>query len=166
MVGQFSKPIDTILAHEDKFSVHLLNDCVQELGLKKMDYHKLFRSVKVKQWPDGKQLFFVRPALETYCGAFYGAHLFRYWLVTKHKEAGKQKTRVLYSNGGDAFEILPEETMGYYDIATTGCTARDCLTATWKFDGAKYVTFRCVLKDFSAESDGMLEKTVDCREWD
>ena len=158
--------VAAILALEDKDDVHRLDECIQELGLKKKDHHKLFRSVKVKKCPDGKELFFVRPALEPYCMAFYGAHLFRYWLVTVQKEAGKEKTRILFANGGDAFEILPEETMGYYDIATTGCTARDCGTANWKFDGKKYVAFRCILKEYSMENYDMVEKIVDCHEWE
>jgi len=158
--------VKVILAVEDKESVLLLDECVQELGLKENEYHKLFRSVKVRIWQDGKELFFVRPAIEPYCMAFYGAHLFRYWLVTVQIEAGKQKTRVLYAGGGDTFDILPVETLGYNDIVATGCTARGCSTAEVKFDGSKYVAFKCIMKTFSSESDDMEEKIVNCHESD
>ena len=154
--------VKAILAQEDNNEVLLLDECVRELGLKKNEYHELFRSVRVKKMPDGKALLFVRPALEPYCGVFYGVHLFRYWLVTVQKEAGKQIVNVLFANGGDGFEIFPEETMGYNDIASTGCTARGCATVQWKFDGEKYLAFKYIQKEFSRDVDDISTRELPC----
>ena len=114
-----------------------LADCIAEKGLKPADYSALLRAVRVRN------LWFVRPALEPYCFALYGAHLFRYFLFEEQASSQGEKYRLVFKSAGDFFAIYPHVTNGLNDIEATGCTAAECESERLVYDGAQYQAARC-----------------------
>ncbi len=83
---------------------------------------------------DGLMDYFVRPAIEPYCDAFYGAHLFEYWLVVSYRNHGKIGYRVVFKNGGDEARVLGRKSpMDIMHLELVGHTAIDAETSTWHF---------------------------------
>lgn len=146
--------MQAILSQADKEDVKTLNECRIELGLKKNAYPRLFKAVSLPAPKPGTQLYFVRPALQPYCQTFYGAHLFRFWLVSQTQ----QQFTVDYAGVGDAFEVLPSQTNGHYDISETNCTASRCSTVEMKYGKNGYKPNRCSETHF--RKDGTELKTV------
>lgn len=146
--------MQAILSQADKDDLESLNECRIEQGLKKNAYPKLFKAVSLPAPKPGTQLYFVRPALEPYCHTFYGAHLFRFWLVSQTQ----QQFTVDYAGIGDAFEVLPSQTNGHYDISETNCNASSCGTAEMKYGKKGYKPSRCSGTHF--REDGTELKTV------
>jgi hypothetical protein len=124
-------------------------------------YQSLFRSVSLPSTNKDEKLYFVRPSLEPYCQTFYGAHLFRFWLIAGTVDSIPMTYKVRYAGTGDYFEVLPSTSNGNYDIAETNCTAWRCLTVSKRFDGKKYEPFRCVEKTVR-EDQTEVEREIDC----
>lgn len=146
--------MQAILSQADKDDLESLNECRIEQGLKKNAYPKLFKALALPAPKPRTQLYFVRPALEPYCHTFYGTHLFRFWLVSQ----SKQQFTVDYAGIGDAFEVLPSQTNGHYDISETNCTASRCSTVEMKYGKNGYKPSRCSETHF--REDGTELKTV------
>lgn len=143
-----------ILSQADKDDLESLNECRIQQGFKKHAYSKLFKAVSLPAPKPGTQLYFVRPTLQPYCQTFYGAHLFRFWLVSQ----SKQQFTVDYAGIGDAFEVLPSQTNGHYDISETNCNASSCGTVEMKCGKSGYKPSRCSETRF--REDGTEVKTV------
>jgi hypothetical protein len=122
--------------------VERLDACVADQGLKRADYASLLRAVRISAGA-GHTLWFVRPSLEPYCEALYGAHLFRYFLVDEQPSASRSFYRVVYQNGSDSFAIYRQQNHGLNDIEATGCIAIECRSARMSFDGREYRTVQC-----------------------
>lgn len=149
--------LQAILSQADKEDLKTLNECRSELGLKKNAYPKLFKAVSLPAPKPGTQLYFVRPALQPYCQTFYGAHLFRFWLVSQTQ----QQFVVDYAGAGDAFEVLPSQTNGHYDISETNCTASSCGTVEMQYGKNGYKPSRC--SETHYREDGTeVKKAVKC----
>lgn len=146
--------MQAILSQADKEDMKTLNECRIEQGLKKNAYPKLFQAVLLPAPKPGTQLYFVRPALQPYCQTFYGAHLFRFWLVSQTQ----QQFTVDYAGVGDAFEVLPSQTNDHYDISETNCNASSCSTVEMKYGKNGYKPSRCSETHF--RNDGTELKTV------
>jgi hypothetical protein len=102
----------------DKGDIASLDACITDQELKRADYASLLRAIRVGVGPN-HNLWFMRPALEPYCQALYGAHLFRYFLIDKQISAAGLRYRLVFQGGGDFFSILPQQSRGYNDIEAT-----------------------------------------------
>lgn len=131
-----------VVAAMDKDDVALLDDCLTENGLKRGQYASLLRAVRIQNQA-GRTLWFVRPALEPFCMALYGAHAFRYFLFEELSGPSKPKYRIVFRNGGDAFAVYPRVNHGLNDIEPTGCIATGCRSARLSFDGNQYRPVQC-----------------------
>lgn len=135
--------VRAILNSSDRWDRESLRECMAEKKVRKGSYERLFRSVALPGLTKGETLYFVRPALEPYCQTFYGAHLFRYWLVAVNERGTSKIYSVRHAGVADAFEVLSSAVNGSYDITETNCNAVRCGTVVMKFDGKRYVPFRC-----------------------
>ena len=153
--------VQAIISSAKQDDIDSLTECMADLKIPKGAYQSLFRSVLLPNTNNEEELYFVRPALEPYCQTFYGAHLFRFWLIAGAKDATPKTYKVRYAGRGDDFEVLPSTSNGKYDIAETNCTAWRCLTVFMKFDGEKYVPFHCIEK-IDRENEGEVEMEVQC----
>ena len=134
--------VQVVLRAIQKNDIEQLDDCLAQQGLKRADYASLLRAVKIDT-AAGNKLWFVRPALEPYCFALYGAHLFRYFWIEQQGSASSWRYRLLFQNGGDVFNVYPQQSHGLNDIEATGCIVSECRSARMAFDGRTYRTVKC-----------------------
>jgi len=140
-----------VLKNLDADDVEMLDECISERELKRGDYGALLRSVRLEG--SGHTLWFVRPALEPYCSALYGAHLFRYFIIQERKVAGPPKYQLVFANGGDFINIYAHKSHGLNDIEPSGCIATKCWSARMAYDGLRYRPIRCSVTTWSGEKE-------------
>lgn len=143
--------IKFILNGEDANDNRLINECIEDKGLNKKEKGKLFSVYKIDLNGDGQPDYFVRPSLNPYCNAFYGAHLFRYWLITRHTRNGKSFYRLVFKNGGDGVSILASKTNNYHDLLIAGHNAVVEFIVMLSFNGKEYEEKGCVKNTFTEE---------------
>jgi len=131
--------------------IQRFNECMVENNFNNSSVGNLFIVSKANLTNNPSETYFVRPALEPYCMAFYGAHLFRYWFVKVETTNKKQKFTMLLQGGGDGITVLPSETKGYKDLSTDSHTAMDLYTTTLKFNGLNYESSSCTVTNFNTE---------------
>jgi hypothetical protein len=153
--------VQAIIRSAKQDDLDSLTECMADMKIRKGDFRLLFRSVALPSMNNAEEVYFVRPALKPYCHTFYGAHLFRFWLIAGDKGATRKTYKVRYAGAADDFEVFPSTSNGNYDIAKTDCTAWKCLTVFMKFDGEKYVPFRCIEKT-DRENGVEVEREVEC----
>jgi hypothetical protein len=150
-----------IVAGVDKDDAESLKECMVDLHIRPGAYEKLFRTVALPELVTGEELYFVRPAHKPYCFTFYGAHLFRYWLLSVKTEPQGKAYKIRFVGVGDEFQVLRSASHGNYDIAETNCTASSCFTVTLRHDGVKYVPLRCSERRFAGDGKD-IETPVAC----
>jgi len=149
--------VNFVMAHVDELDKELMKDCIQDLKINKNEYNKLFRSVVLPKLTPKQRIYFLRPALQPYCDVFYGAHLFRYWLVVEEVNKNKKSYEIRFSGGGDEFKVLKSLHNRNYDISTTSCNARLCESIWWQFDNDRYTPHRCVKRIFNGSNEENIE---------
>ena len=110
-----------------------LNECVVD---KKHPQQQFFLKKKLPSLEEGKAVYFVRPSVKPYCGAFYGAHIFQFWLVA-------QNYKVLYSGGADGITIFKTTHNGMYDIEVVHSGGWGISETKMEFDGHEYKPVVC-----------------------
>lgn len=140
--------IDALLASVDEDDSASFSECLKGPKLKRSQRHLLFRAVQLPTSKNSEVLYFVRPSLEPYCGTFYGAHLFRYWLVL---ETAPSIYRILYAGAGDSFEVMSSRHGGYFDIQQTNCWAGGCRSAKLQYNGKEYIASSCTEVTFNED---------------
>lgn len=154
-----------VLGAIDKDDIDQLDDCLVEQGLKRADYASLLRAVRVSAGVS-RNLWFVRPALNPYCHALYGAHLYRYFWIEEDLSGPRTNYRLLFKNGGDAFVVYPTQSHGLNDIEATGCIARGCRSARMSFDGREYRTVLCTETTFDSPGrEVTMQRRCDSDSW-
>jgi hypothetical protein len=153
--------VQAIVSSLDQDDRDSLAECTAAMKIRKAAVLRFFRSVALPNVNSGEEFYFVRPALKRYCHTFYGAHLFRFWLIAGGKGATPKTYKVRYAGAGDDFQVLSSISNGSYDIAETNCTAWRCLTVFMRFDGEQYLPFRCIEKT-GRENGGEVEREVPC----
>ncbi len=149
--------VDAMLKAADPADVALLRQCLRESGIPAQRRASLFLWTPLPATSSHEQVYFMRPAREPYCVAFYGAHVFRFWLMV---ERSGQPYQVRHAGAGDAFEAQANLSHGRHDIAETNCTASGCATRWYRFNGVRYHAYRCT----QTSDDGRNgEKTRDYR---
>lgn len=151
--------IDALLASVDEDHSASFAECLKELKLKRSQRHLLFRAVHLSTSKNSEVLYFVRPSLEPYCGTFYGAHLFRYWLIL---ETAPSIYRILYAGAGDSFEVMSSRHGGYFDIQQTNCWAGGCRSATLQYNGKEYIASSCTEVTFNEDGSESSTRDVPC----
>ena len=135
--------VESMLETAEVEDINSLSECVKAQVLSKKDSRRLFRSVELPRLTPNERIYFLRPALTPYCFTFYGAHVFRYWLIAESGASKPKSFSVLWAGGGDSFEVMKSVMNGRYDIAETNCTASTCRTHQMRFNGRAYADDRC-----------------------
>ncbi|NVM75977.1 hypothetical protein FHW83_001764 [Duganella sp. SG902] len=143
--------IQHVLSGEDENDRRLLHECMREQDLKKGQEAALFLIAPLTVSRDAQKAYFVRPALKPYCSAFYGAHLFRYWLVTRNATGKGAAYRTIFKSGSDGVGVLPSSANGYNDLLVYSHNALSQYWVVLKFDGREYKEASCEKKDFQEE---------------
>jgi hypothetical protein len=127
-----------------------LDECLEMFKYKKNDYTKLFIASSVNINNDGVADYFVRPAIEPHCHAFYGAHSFSFWFVTIDRvfNGSDLTAELIFAGSGDGVKILNGVSHKYNNIETVYCSAFDCSYTTYKFNGNKYIASECFKQRF------------------
>ena len=154
--------IDTLLSTIDENDSVLFSECLKEFHINKSRRHTLFKAVILPRLKQSETVYFVRPALEPYCFTFYGAHVFRYWLITENNDTSKKSYRILYAGIGDYFEVLQSKHSGYFDIMEKNCTAIRCVDSTMHYNGREYKPYSCKEIGYINEGRDSIEKQVPC----
>ncbi len=135
--------VDAILATVDRNDLASFSACVQSIGIRQHETSAFFRAVHLPTVSSEEELYFVRPALKPYCQTFYGAHLFRYWIIKRNKNRDHSSYEVRYAGVADAIKVLSSQHLEYPDIDEKNCWAVGCGTVTLQYDGARYVAVKC-----------------------
>jgi hypothetical protein len=149
--------IDLILRNEPADDVALLKECAAEEGSSVAEF---FSVAAIQLNKDRQSDYFIRPATQPYCFAFYGAHLFRYWFVASERKDGKPHYRIVLKNGGDEVRVLRSVSRGHHDLELVGHNAVEEDTSTWHFDGKKYAIVGCVRRAIAPDK---VQAVSDCR---
>ncbi len=147
-----------LLASVDETDRSILADCLTTDNKPASADVQYFETIMLPQLRADERVHFVRPALTPRCLAFYGAHLFRYWLIVEKTGPNGPVYSVRYAGSADNAAILPSVSHKAHDIKETNCTAVDCFTAHLRFDGKRYTPFRCSTVSFT--SDKPNERTI------
>lgn len=113
----------------------LANDCIQVNGLDK-NFRQFLVSKALFLSKNRSKFLFVRPSSELYCGAFYGAHIFHFWIVD-------QKQRVIFSASADEFEAMESSHEGMRDLLVSSCHCGYCYRTTMMFSRGAYTKASC-----------------------
>jgi hypothetical protein len=108
-----------------------------------------------------EQLFFVRPTVSSWCIAFYGAHIFEFWLVAKNTQT--QDYQTLLNDRVDSVTISDQATHQRYDVSVTNCTAASCANELLQFNGTTYQAKQCQLLTFDDHGKD-ITKDVACQQ--
>lgn len=136
--------VDAILASVDSNDLASFKECVKEIRNAEDSTCKLFRTVQLPSMSGKEEIYFVRPSLKPYCHTFYGAHLFRYWIVKRNEDRRQSSYAVRYAGTADTVELISSQHYGYPNINETNCWAVGCGTATLQYDGIKYIAVKCI----------------------
>ncbi len=139
--------IELVLPVEEN-DARIFGECMKEESLRKGQEQKLFLVSELDLNSDGVPDYFVRPALEPWCLAYYGAHLFRYWFVIGSGTPTSATYRVLIASGGDGVIVHRATTNGWHDIETISHTAVTRYNSVWKWNGDNYAQSSCTVSEY------------------
>lgn len=131
----------------------MVDECRTDQALPASRAPEYFRMASLP--PDGR-LVFVRGALEPYCNALYGAHVFTFWLLQR-TDAEPPRYRLLLSASADDAALLPSARADGLDLLLTHCTGYGCDRALSEWTGEGWRRTRCFAQ---LVDDGFRE--VDC----
>ena len=128
----------TLVAGSDKLERDMVQEAIKEEGLAR-NYRQFFRARKIALATSGRAAVFVRPASEPYYMPFYGAHIFRFWVVDA---AG----HVLLSSAADEVALLDAVHGGMRDLRVSQCRGGACYDTTEIFEHGQYRNGRCATR--------------------
>lgn len=120
-------------------------------------------SLEYQQLPSvspGEHLFFVRPIVKNWCIAFYGAHIFEFWLVAQNTQTQTFKT--LLNDRADQVSVSDQITHQHYDVTVSNCTANSCFNTLLQYSGTAYTRQQCQQLTFDDKGQD-IAKTVTCQ---
>lgn len=129
---------DDVLLHRKQ-----LGQCMKRLSLGQQE--KLFLSSPLPKAANHAQLYFVRPATKPYCSAFYGSHLFQFWIIS---ESGN----IFFNGFGDQVDIHVQQHHGMPDFEITNCNALGCRSVLMVFEDKKYLPMQCRTNAFDEKN--------------
>jgi len=122
--------IKDILSSHD---AELLNECVID---KKHPGQRFFLKKKLSNTEESKTVYFLRPSIEPYCGAFYGGHIFQFWLIN-------DKNKIIYAGAADGVTIFKTTHNGMYDIEVVHGGGWGISKTKMEFNGHEYKAVFC-----------------------
>ncbi|MDR2851662.1 MAG: hypothetical protein LBV61_01160 [Burkholderiaceae bacterium] len=78
---------------------------------------------------------FIRPTNDPYISFFYGAHVFRYWIISDKK--------IIFSSSSDSVSILSTSHHGMKDIVTSNYRGGYMYNETYRFGVNGYQAYSC-----------------------
>ena len=150
--------IDAILSDADNDDNENFSDCLKELHIDTLNRHTLFRAVMLQKINQNENLYFVRPDLEPYCHAFYGAHVFRSWLLFEKEK----KYKILHRGDRDVFQVLRKKHHGYYDVTIENWTEFNSIVYRYHYSGKEYRPAICKEVIFTNKEGYAVEKKISC----
>lgn len=107
-----------------------------------------------------ERLFFIRSTANTGCIAFYGAHIFEFWLVAQNTQT--QAFETLINDRADQVSIPGQTTHQRYDVTVSNCTAASCFNTLLQYSGTAYTAKQC--QQLTSDDKGQdIAKTVACQ---
>ena len=150
--------VATALRSADRFSRKSLRECLAEVEPPDNKPHTLFKAIALPPMPDGRTPYYVRPLLTPYCSAFYGAHVFHYWIVASRP---KGPATLLHDGVVDQVVVHATVSNGRPDLQETRCTAMGCLSNVLRYDGKRYRAREC--KQVHKDVDGKeITESIPC----
>lgn len=170
------KLVQQILAQADVNEIDNLRACIRgdfddaqaAQGLRvwrAADFKKAQKYFVIQALPSGwdqRQWYVLRPALKPYCQAFYGAHIFQYWLV-KADEPGPARVEnvkrwtLLQQSSADALALHRHQAN--WLLAETHCSASACRSGWYALSSTGLNLRLC--SENSVDTRG--EQVVPCR---
>lgn len=130
------KLANQLLTLGDKHDRKMIAAAINDYGLAN-NFHQFFRKAALNLSTKGDDRhFFVRPASEPYYSPFYGAHIFKFWLVTEH---GK----LLLTTAADKFSVLPNVSNNMHDLMISQCYGGYCYDTTLVYSHGQYRNQSC-----------------------
>ena len=127
-----------LVADGNKIERDTVQDAIKDEGLAR-NYRQFFRARKIDLATTGRAAVFVRPASEPYYMPFYGAHIFRFWVVDA---AG----HVLLSSAADEVALLDSVHGGMRDLRVSQCRGGVCYDTTELFEHGQYRNGSCATR--------------------
>ena len=124
-----------LIAAGDATDRELVDDAIRDDELPHNDA-QFFRAKAIRVALAGPPMRFVRPPDQPYHQVFYGAHIFRFWLVDAHD-------RVVFASAADGFAVLKASHGGMHDLRVSQCHGGYCYDATFEFTHGKYADAGC-----------------------
>ena len=78
----------------------------------------------------------MRPPDKPFHPPFYGAHIFRFWIVDA-------KGHIVFAAGADGFAMLTSSHEGMHDLRVSQCHGGACYATTEVFSHGKYKDAGC-----------------------
>ena len=91
-----------------------------------------------------EKYFLVRPTADPNCHAFYGAHVFTFWIVDSRQ-------RIVFSATADEFTVLKTSHKGMRDLLVSQCHGGYCYRSTLAFDAHSYQAMSCATVTIATE---------------
>lgn len=129
-VSEFSKKL-VIESMDDK---NFLDAEIREKGLSK-NHSPYLVEKPVPLGKTGGNYTFVRPATEPYLSTFYGAHVFRYWIIGNGK--------IIFLSASDRFSILSSSHNNMRDIVVTNYRGGWIYDDRYIFNSKKFYFYDC-----------------------
>jgi hypothetical protein len=100
--------------------------------------------------------------VEPFCSAFYGAHFFRYWLVsTRSTGKGTGISEILLASAADSVKVVDSSGGKNFEVLQTNCTALSCETATLRYHDHEFRAERCTRQHF-VDGKASTEEVIKC----
>ena len=124
-----------LIASGDATDRQLVDDTIRDDELTHNDA-QFFRAKAMRVALNGPPTRFVRPPDKPYHQVFYGAHIFRFWLVDAHD-------RIVFASGADGFAVLKSSHDGMHDLRVSQCHGGYCHDTRFEFAHGKYAGASC-----------------------
>jgi hypothetical protein len=119
----------------DKQDRKRIADAIKDNGLAN-NFHQFFRKAAINLSTKGDRHYFVRPATDPYYSPFYGAHIFRFWIVTA-------QGKLLFTAAADGFSVLPNISNNMNDLMISQCYGGYCYDTTMTYSHGQYRNQSC-----------------------
>lgn len=100
--------VSIVLKAVDKSDLEHLDDCIADQGLKQGDDASLLRAVRIDSGA-ARNLWFVRPALDPFCVALYGAHSFQYFLIEEQLSFSPPRIAFSFRTTATTLPFIPRK---------------------------------------------------------
>ncbi len=124
-----------LIASGDPTDRQLVDEAIHDDDLAHDDA-QFFRAKPIRVALTGTPMRFVRPPDKPYHQVFYGAHIFRFWLVDA-------RDHIVFASGADGFAVLKSSHGGMRDLRVSQCHGGYCYDTTLMFVHGQYVDAGC-----------------------